>query len=247
VLWIDEEGSEDILAERLKLFGVKPDYLDGKVRYALNQSVRLDDPASRTRLFAEMEAFRPDIVVIDSFTHVHGGDENASREMGAVFAQAIKPLSRTYGATVIIIDHTAKTYGGTTASLRGSTEKRNQVDRVWVLKAGSDDTFALRHDKARRGVAPKPVTIRRAAGVGSMQHVLYTDTRDDNSAVTVRLEQLLDFLNKYGETDRKTILERFGNNGTTKAALRLGKDQGKLKSTNTRPSRYSLVETPTNN
>lgn len=158
ILWVDEEGHDDILTERLRALGLTTEDLEERFRYFLNQGVRLDSEPHREGLFQAVEEFKPDVIVIDSNVRMYSlYDENDNGGMASLYNDGIKPLSRKYGATVFIIDHTI--HGG--ARTRGASEKRDQTDRVWVIRATDTDAFTLTHDKARRGAAPPPKKIRR--------------------------------------------------------------------------------------
>lgn len=158
VMWIDEEGDEEILGERLRSLDVDVDEIEPRFHYLLNESIALDDPPYREAVFHSIEEFKPDAIVIDSSTRIHSTlQENSNDDMGMLYNLAIRPMSRRFGATVFIIDHTNKSTGRT----RGAGDKRNQSDRVWLFDLVDKDTFDLKHDKSRRNAAPPTKRIRR--------------------------------------------------------------------------------------
>lgn len=172
VLWIDEEGAHDILKERLELLR---ESLSDSMRFYINQDVRLDDFDKRSALFEAVEDFEPDIIVIDSATRVHSLDENNAGEMARLYNEALKPLSRTYGATVFLIDHTRKQIPGQTPvgqQVRGSMEKVAQIDRSWLLRKKDAFSFTLEQPKVRRGLEPPRMVIRRDTTNGCLRHLL---------------------------------------------------------------------------
>jgi RecA-family ATPase len=61
------------------------------------------------QLYDECEAWGADLVVLDSFSRFHTKNENDSGEMSKLFYEAVKPLSRDLGATVMILHHANKT------------------------------------------------------------------------------------------------------------------------------------------
>lgn len=172
VLWIDEEGAHDILKERLHLLRER---LSDTMRFYVNQDLRLDDFQKRADLFREVEDFEPDIIVIDSATRVHSLDENNAGEMARLYNEALKPLSRTYGATVFLIDHTRKQIPGQAPigqQVRGSMEKVAQIDRSWLLRKKDAFSFTLEQPKVRRGLEPPRMVIRRDTTNGCLRHLL---------------------------------------------------------------------------
>lgn len=174
VMWIDEEGDEDILAERLALLrATGADLHSDMFRYFLNQDVRLDHPEPRERLFAQVADFAPDVIVIDSATRIASSlDENYAGDMARLFNEGIKPLARVFGATVFLVDHLRKTSDGPLDHrIRGSIEKSAQVDRNWILQKTADDSFTLAHGKTRRGAPPPKLKVRRDVTNGLLRHL----------------------------------------------------------------------------
>lgn len=158
VMWIDEEGDEDILCERLRAIGIDTDEIQERFHYLLNEGIALDLEPDRQAVFDAIEDFKPDAIVIDSHVRMYTTlNENDNGDMAMLFNLAIKPMSRKFGATVFIIDHTNKSTGRT----RGAGDKRNQADRVWLFDKVTDDSFDLKHDKSRRNAAPPTKRIRR--------------------------------------------------------------------------------------
>jgi KaiC/GvpD/RAD55 family RecA-like ATPase len=186
-LWVDEEGSSDILMERIRLMhkanfeDVVMDRLDANMMYFLNNGIFLDQPQAREQLFRYVDEYKPAVVVIDSATRIHLLNENSASDMSRLHELAFKPLSREYGCTVFIVDHTRKVgYGeqdDTVHGTRGSGDKGAAVDRIWYLanrdKRGEPAGFSLKHSKVRRGIKPNPVDfIRHLDDDGILRHRL---------------------------------------------------------------------------
>ena len=172
-----EEGH---LAERLEdmmLLGLRPEEIDERFHYLLNQNVRLDDYESRNKLFNEILDFQPSVVIIDSATRVSNLDENSASDMARLYHEALKPMSREFGCSVFLIDHLRKAGPNSRTndqSIRGSTEKTAQVDRNWLLHElgpGAPDTFLLKHGKTRRGAPAPTIKVTRKTVDGALRHV----------------------------------------------------------------------------
>lgn len=101
--------------------------------------VRLDVPADRARLLAEVERLRPRLVVLDPFVRLHRIDENAASEVAPLLAY-LRELQRSLGCAVVLVHHARK--GGHARAgqaLRGSSE----------LHAWGDSNLYLRRDGER--------------------------------------------------------------------------------------------------
>ena len=167
VMWVDEEHDSEICSERFMLLGQDPEKFHSRMRYALDNNVRLDVPDSRDALFEAVGDWKPDIIVLDSFSALSMADENDNLAQRNLYKQAIAPLSRTFGATVVVIDHVRKpgqydnNKGNPDYRVRGAGDKINQIERSWVAVGVGDNEFVLQHGKVRRGGKPPKIHIRR--------------------------------------------------------------------------------------
>jgi hypothetical protein len=162
VMFLDEESSEDIVRERLSILGARRLGVQNLL-YLLNTGMKLTSGEDMTRLYEAVDEMRPLLVVFDSLTRFYSDlDENSASDM-ARLTEVIAPLSRQFGAAVVLIDHGTKT-GTRDASnaARGSGEKSAGVDRTWALD-GDDTELTLTHGKVRRGKMPPPVRFRRVS------------------------------------------------------------------------------------
>jgi hypothetical protein len=162
VIFLDEESSEDIVRERLALLGARPHVAENLV-YLLQTGMKLTQPEAAVRLHQALSDVKPMLVVFDSLTRFHSGlDENSATDM-AKLTEVITPLSRDFGASVVIIDHGTKSGSRDPSNAaRGSGEKSAGVDRTWYLE-GDENRLTLTHGKVRRGKAPPPLNFRRVS------------------------------------------------------------------------------------
>jgi hypothetical protein len=150
VIYVDEENPEDVVRGRLKQLGLTPG--NANVRYLYRQGIRLDSN-SKNLLLDEALAFQPDLIVLDSLTRLHSGNENEAGTMARLFNDGINPLARETGAAVVFLHHTNKSESNSSYSkARGSTDITASPDTGLELrKLDSDGQVNLVHFKSRRG------------------------------------------------------------------------------------------------
>lgn len=151
-LIIDQENPEDDARRRCNALGLTTKGV-GNLRYLHEQGVRLDrDPE---KLYLEAEAFTPDVILLDSLTRLHTEDENSAGAVSRLFNEAIHPLARKIGATVIIIHHVNKTSSGDSFTRsRGSSDIGGAIDTGFDLVEHtfhSGPVIAMCNYKNRRG------------------------------------------------------------------------------------------------
>lgn len=154
VLYIDEENPEDVVRQRLKKLGLTDGSHDN-LRYIHQQSVRLDKHPER--LIDEAADFAPDLILLDSLTRLHSGDENNAGFIAGLFNDGINPLVRETGAALVILHHVNKS-DGTSAFGRA----RGSSDIVGSIDAGFDISKVGHH------LHIKPFKSRRVATQGMM-------------------------------------------------------------------------------
>lgn len=163
VLYFDEENPEDVVKRRMKALGLlHPD----QVRYIHNQGVRVDKVADK--VMDEAWAFEPTLVVFDSLTRFHTGDENDAGFINELFGGCFKPLARDTGATVVILHHTTKgTDDSSFRRSRGSGDITASIDAGFdVSPGGNYGSLRVERYKSRRGAAGQwcYATIQDAPG-----------------------------------------------------------------------------------
>jgi len=113
VLYVYEEGSSAGTRSRLikicKGLGVDPTSLH-TMYLAHRQRVKLDDSAWRRQLIRFVQYEKPGLVVLDTMSYMHLGDENSVKEMSSSI-ETIQHI-RDAGASVVVLAHLDKTKGG---------------------------------------------------------------------------------------------------------------------------------------
>lgn len=112
--------------------------------------VRLDVPADRVALLAEVERLRPRLVVLDPFVRLHRIDENATAEVAPLLAY-LRELQRSLGCAVALVHHARAGQ-----ALRGSSE----------LHAWGDSNLYLRRDGERLLLSIEHRAAASSSGLG---------------------------------------------------------------------------------
>jgi len=137
------------------------------VFFVTDRRIKLDRPDGLALIRQHIEQVRPDLLVIDPLARFMVGDENSTRDMGALIA-ALDVLIQEYDLTIIVVHHTGKpATDGTGARegghrLRGSSALFAAADSVLMLDRTKDGegfrlSFELRHGKE-----PDPLYLTRS-------------------------------------------------------------------------------------
>lgn len=135
------------------------------VFFVTDRRIKIDQPAGLALLRQHIEQVRPDLLVIDPLARFMVGDENSTRDMGAIVA-ALDLLIQEYDLTIIVVHHTGKpaAEGGREGGhrLRGSSALFAAADSVLLLDRAKDGegfklSFELRHGKE-----PAPIYLTRS-------------------------------------------------------------------------------------
>lgn len=156
VLYIDEENPVDVVYHRLISLGMTAKGREN-IHYYHRQGIRLD--RNPEKVLDDALLIKPELIVIDSLTRFHSVDENNSGTINQLFNEAIMPLARETGASVVLLHHTKKgEFGSDFDVIRGSSDIGAAVDnaiRVVPTLAVNDHgqeapAIELRHIKSRR-------------------------------------------------------------------------------------------------
>jgi hypothetical protein len=123
--------------KRVRAWGEENGTVADSAFAALSPGVNLLDPADNAALRDELRALPepPALVIVDTLARcLIGGDENSARDVGQAIA-ALDALRADFGATVLIIHHTAK---GEEAEERGSSALRGAADSMHKLTWDED-------------------------------------------------------------------------------------------------------------
>ncbi len=149
VLYVDQENPVDVVLHRAKNMGLTAEGFEN-IRYYHFKGIRVDQEPRD--LIEEALEFEPSVIVLDSLTRFHRGEENDNGYISAMFTDGITPLARETGAAVLVIHHTNK--GESTDSYkrtRGARDIGAVVDTAFDMRVtDTDGGFSLTHFKSRR-------------------------------------------------------------------------------------------------
>lgn len=166
VVWLDEESGEEIAAEKLIAFGVKPADLADLHYYPFPS--RPWSPGDVAMLADVMDTCQPVLTIWDSaaaFLARAGLREDDAGEVTQFWSNVLAPCARQHGSAVLVIDHDTKN-GGPSRYARGSGAKLAATDVAYKLEAVrpfsryQDGELRLTVTKDRRGALARGHRIR---------------------------------------------------------------------------------------
>jgi hypothetical protein len=148
VLYVDEENSVDLVYDRLKKLGLT--MADApNLRYLSNEGILLDRQADK--LVDEALDYQPNLIVLDALTRFHSGDEDKAGSMSNLYNNALKPLARETGATVLLLHHAGKTESNSSyRRSRGSGEIIANADAGFDVRQTALNALTIANFKSRR-------------------------------------------------------------------------------------------------
>lgn len=163
VLYIDVENGETLATRRLQQLGADPDEIGDRLHY-VTESVMFPGGEDSARFKDTLEAFRPDLVIVDTLASAAPSAEKDTESM-SLFLYDIWQRSRQQNAAVLILAHLRKSQQGVSKddpldSFRGAGHLVGAASRAWLLEPRGAERFALRDIKAREFQANPTVLIR---------------------------------------------------------------------------------------
>lgn len=215
ILVVDEEQPQSLVRYRLKRSLIAKDLeakdLQGlEIRYLVDNGINLDDEAGFHRLRHEVQAWRPDWILLDSLIRFHRRKENDNTGMAEWYASRLKPLARSVGAGVVLLHHLGKPSKerGTSLSsrLRGASDIKAQVDQLWGLEEDPDSGHKmLVHAKNRWAAESAPMRIEIEDVKGGSGLAVYSPGRAYDAGGTI--ERMLAQAGPEGVTRQALIKE----------------------------------------
>lgn len=195
VMYLDHENGDREIRRRFQALGWSTDS-PGKRLRVFTDRPKITDDAELRHILGEIDAFGPDLVVIDTFASAAILDENSVREVEDFFARVWRPLRRR-GIALLVLHHTRKGQAGLRRDraldrLRGSSHLAGRVDNAWLIDVDGDDRQRLSFVKSRHGKSPEDVLVRLQDLPGGgvvLGEVAATPSRGD-----VRRIEILDHL-----------------------------------------------------
>ena len=256
VLFVDEENNPQLIRYRIRRLahglGLGPsDVARLPIRYLSENALNLDDDERLQALFAEVRAFRPDFVVLDSLVRFHRRDENSNQAMAGFFGEVVKPLGARFDAGAVLLHHMAKPSGdrprGLTYRVRGASDLVAAVDQLWTLERGSGGKLTLTHERSRWAETASPLTVclkDTTDGEGVLLNAVETDSEAERVILTLLREHAEEGVMRQDLVDAMAAEGiKAADRVTTKHLGRLYHDGRVRKSGSTRQGvRYYLTE-----
>lgn len=159
-----------------------------------NWQILLDWNISQiSELEKQIEDFRPDLVIIDSFASIHKDDafdENSSKADKGV--RQLEALVNKYSTAGVIIHHAGKNKenSGTVNAVRGSSAISAAASFVWLLDGVKDSDVRMFATPKSRGTENQKLPIKLIGQDGRWERCTPLDTQ-----VKTLGDRILDFLN----------------------------------------------------
>jgi sugar phosphate isomerase/epimerase len=140
-LVVEEEGTRDILGQRLSPFIKDARKLAPYLRVVFRKRIRLDQKESVDDIIQEIKKHGSKILVLDPLIHLHSKKEKESDEMMIVLSWIQQIITET-GVAVLLLHHTRKgdswdkssNAEATSADARGSGATVGDVDHIIAVK-----------------------------------------------------------------------------------------------------------------
>lgn len=157
VMYVDYEMSPADLQERLNDFGVTPGTDLSRLFYSQRPMdfTSLDTAAGASIALGWVDQFKPEALILDTFSRCVDGDENEADTVRAFYRHTGRPL-RDRGIPYLRVDHTGK---DSSKGARGSSAKADDVDLIWSMQQ-TQSGFQLK-SRSRVSWVPAVLNIDR--------------------------------------------------------------------------------------
>lgn len=203
VLIIDKENPLSLLQERFKKMGLEGD----PPVYFLQQpdqfEIMKDDHLAWIINFIKEKNIK--LVILDSFSHIHRGDENDSMAVVKTFER----LKQFKCATIFIHHHrkSIKFFTGTVLeTIRGSSDIGAEVESHLALDVVPTG-IKITQSKNRRAELAKPFTIIPLITEDSIKFEYGGEMEEETSKIQKAKILIIELLTVNGETKRQDIIQ----------------------------------------
>jgi hypothetical protein len=166
VMYIDHEGTEDDLRERMDELGYSAETdLKSLHYYLLGDWPPLDTEEGGKCLYEEAVRIGARLIVLDTISRAFAGEEDAADTFLALYRHTVRRLKLARIA-FLRLDHSGKDVA---RGQRGTSAKTTDVDAVWRLMIRGPEQLTLTRELSRSGYGPGEVFLRR--DLGPLRHV----------------------------------------------------------------------------
>ena len=150
VVYVDQENPEDVIRNRFEQLGLT-DEGQRNLRFLHFQGVRLDEEEAAREFVEYIEYEQPRLVIMDSLSTLHSGNENSAQDVMQVWTRALSHVCRKLNIPVVVLHHLTKVQKGQSPTARGSSAIGAMADATWRVFGEGVDDLCLALDKTRRG------------------------------------------------------------------------------------------------
>jgi AAA domain-containing protein len=232
LIYSGEESADQLAAEKLAPMGVRNEHKPAIRIVGRGGFARLGTPEGDAAFIAQVEAFRPDLVVLDTSGTVIAVNPLDNEAVTEVYERTLNPVCDRVGAALLFTHHHRK--GGASGNQReaalGAVQWENQADFVVTIRCvkpyaetptgdghvQTNSTFVMRWPKGRGGLvdAPFPYEIHGEKDAPAPKGATLSLELRLPTAELTDAEQIAAVVE--GETARKAIAEAlpWGGDGT---------------------------------
>ena len=215
VLIVDEESALAGFSERWRrLLGGRGVSVDGlRARAWVQAGINLSTEAGMAAVERWVREMQPALLILETMIRVHGGDENASRDIADLGRKLTFLRSLSPGMTTIASHHLGHAQQFRPARIRGSTDIRAYADSVLIVKPNSAGLIEVIHDKSRWGPKQPPILARIVDLSDGNVRIEGWETTPKATAEQRGGEFLQQLLSERGDLSRQEALAAFQQEG----------------------------------
>ena len=193
ILLFDAENGPSLVHERLDRVANYYGGVNGNLMVVCQTGARLDDPGGQARFMVTVQAFGPQVIVLDPLYRYHSADENSEQQMHPVLA-FLSEIAELFGTALIVVHHANKAqYNGKPAPmspdrLRGSTVIPGWATSILMLKGDPMDGVEVLPTLRRGPPENFKLTLNEELGVflpkdGALDGALVSYVRDVGGSI----------------------------------------------------------------
>ncbi|MCW3039290.1 MAG: ATPase, partial [Solirubrobacterales bacterium] len=133
VMVLDEEQPARVVISRYRALGVENEHT-ARLRYSLRQGLQVGEPGWDAWIDAELEAFRPDLVIIDTLAAATSIADISDNSEAVRIMKALRGIAENYECAVLVAAHHRKGGPATAGQeVMGARQIPGQADALLVL------------------------------------------------------------------------------------------------------------------
>lgn len=163
------------------------------------------------RIINQLKLNSAELLILDPFNRVFGGNENDSGEISKFFNNMKKIRDET-GAAIVLIHHSRKKSFNAPSDagqmLRGSSAIKAALDSHIFIRKVKDDILLVEHEKSRYSQAVEPFCVELVNDEAGVRLQIKNDSYTlEDSKVEAATHMIIDFLSSNGSAFRKNIVD----------------------------------------